>query len=132
MGFSSLGFMKKNHPQRKEVRPQFQVRPRLYHGNDIAIGPGKADLLEAIRKAGSIAAAAESMGMSYMRAWMLIRTMNGCFKAPLVQTKRGGAERGAAILTETGRIVLALYRRIEAQSLKATQASQKQLSAQLR
>jgi molybdate transport system regulatory protein len=132
MGASSLGSMKKNRPQRKKVRPQFQVRPRLYHGDDIAIGPGKADLLEAIRKAGSIAAAAESMGMSYMRAWMLIRTMNGCFKAPLVQTKRGGAERGAAILTETGRIVLALYRRIESQSLKATQASQKQLSAQLR
>ena len=124
--------MKRNRPQSKKVRPQFQIRPRLYRGCDIAIGPGKADLLEAIRKAGSIAAAAESMGMSYMRAWMLIRTMNGCFKVPLVQTKRGGAERGAAILTETGRTVLALYRRIEAQSLKATQVAQKQLSAQLR
>jgi molybdate transport system regulatory protein len=116
----------------KTNQPHFQVRPRLYRGGDIAIGPGKADLLEAIRKAGSIAAAAKSMGMSYMRAWMLIRTMNGCFKTPLVQTKRGGAERGAAILTEMGQRVLALYRRIEAQSLKATQATQKQLSAQLR
>jgi molybdate transport system regulatory protein len=116
----------------KRNRTEFQVRPRLYHRSDIAIGPGKADLLEAIRKAGSIAAAAESMEMSYMRAWMLIRTMNGCFKTPLVQTKRGGAERGAAVLTETGRTVLALYRRIEAQSLKATLATQKQLSKQLR
>jgi molybdate transport system regulatory protein len=116
----------------KKNRTQFQVRPRLYHGGDIAIGPGKADLLEAIHKAGSITAAAESMGMSYMRAWMLIRTMNGCFKAPLVQTKRGGAERGTAILTEMGQTVLALYRRIEAQSLKATQTTQKQLSKQLR
>jgi molybdate transport system regulatory protein len=124
--------MKKSRPQRREVRREFQVRPRLYRGDDIAIGPGKADLLEAIRKAGSIAAAAESMGMSYMRAWMLIRTMNSCFKAPLVQTKRGGAERGAAILTETGRTVLTLYRRIEVQSLKATMAAQKQLSKQLR
>ena len=124
--------MKTSRPQHKDVQPQFQVRPRLYRGADIAIGPGKADLLEAIRVEGSIAAAAESMGMSYMRAWMLIRTMNDCFKTPLVQTKRGGAERGAAILTETGRTVLALYRRIEAQSLKATQASQKQLSEQLR
>jgi molybdate transport system regulatory protein len=124
--------MKKGRPQRKEVRRELQVRPRLYRGTDIAIGPGKADLLEAIHKAGSIAAAAESMGMSYMRAWMLIRTMNGCFKAPLVQTTRGGAERGAAILTETGRAVLALYRRVEVQSLKATQAARKQLSDQLR
>ena len=124
--------MKTRPPQRKNVPPQFQVRPRLYRGVDIAIGPGKADLLEAICKSGSITAAAESMGMSYMRAWMLIRTMNDCFKTPLVQTKRGGAERGAAILTETGRTVLALYRRIEAQSLKATLAARKQLSKQLR
>ncbi len=116
----------------KANQPRFQVRPRLYRGGDIAIGPGKADLLEAIRKMGSIAAAAESMGMSYMRAWTLIRTMNACFKAPLVQTKRGGAERGAAILTETGRTVLALYRRIETQSLKVTRTAQKQLSEQLR
>ena len=116
----------------KKTRTEFQVRPRLYRGGDIAIGPGKADLLEAIRKVGSITAAAESMGMSYMRAWMLIRTMNSCFKTPLVQTKRGGAERGMAILTEMGQTVLALYRRIEAQSLRATQATQKQLSAQLR
>ena len=127
-----MASMKTNRRQRKEMPRRFQVRPRLYCGRDIAIGPGKADLLEAIRKAGSIAAAAESMGMSYMRAWMLIQTMNGCFKAPLVQTKRGGAERGTAILTETGRTVLALYRRIEARSLKATQADQKQLSEQLR
>jgi len=124
--------MKSSRPRHKEVRPEFQVRPRLYRGADIAIGPGKADLLEAVHRAGSIAAAAEAMGMSYMRAWMLIRTMNGCFKAPLVQTKRGGSKRGAAILTETGRTVLALYRRIETRSLKATQADQKQLSEQLR
>jgi molybdate transport system regulatory protein len=124
--------MKRKRSQCKEVHREFQVRPRLYRGGDIAIGPGKADLLEAIHKAGSIAAAAESMGMSYMRAWMLIRTMNGCFKAPLVQTKRGGAERGTAILTETGRSVLVLYRRVELQSLKATQAVRKQLSDQLR
>lgn len=124
--------MKSKHPQHKEVGPQFQVRPRLYRGRDIAIGPGKADLLEAVRKTGSIVGAAESMGMSYMRAWLLIRTMNGCFKAPLVQTKRGGAERGTAILTETGESVLALYRRFEAQSLKATQTVRKQLLEQLR
>jgi molybdate transport system regulatory protein len=124
--------MKKSRAQRKGVRREFQVRPRLYRGGDIAIGPGKAELLEAIRLEGSIAAAAESMGMSYMRAWMLIRTMNSCFKAPLVQTKRGGAERGTAVLTETGRSVLALYRRVEMQSLRATQTIRKRLSDQLR
>ena len=116
----------------RKPHKRVEFRARVYRGKDIAIGPGKADLLEAIRKAGSISAAAESMGMSYMRAWMLIRTMNRCFKTPLVQTKRGGTERGAAALTEAGVTVLALYRRLEAQSLKATQAVRVQLSKRLR
>src|SRR5947208_15502573 len=34
------------------------------------------------------------LGMSYTRAWHLVRTMNACFKEPLVQTIRGGTERG--------------------------------------
>jgi len=63
--------------------------------------------------------AAERMGMSYMRAWTLIRTMNACFREPLVATSRGGKERGGAVLTETGKRALDLYRGLEAQSLKA-------------
>lgn len=42
------------------------------------MGPGKADLLDAIAAQGSISAAAKAMGMSYRRAWMLVDTMNRC------------------------------------------------------
>ncbi|HLS69248.1 MAG TPA: LysR family transcriptional regulator, partial [Kiloniellales bacterium] len=35
------------------------------------MGPGKAALLEAIARTGSISKAARSMGMSYRRAWLL-------------------------------------------------------------
>ena len=41
---------------------------RLYHGDAIALGPGKADLLAAIAETGSIAAAARTLGLSYRRA----------------------------------------------------------------
>jgi molybdate transport system regulatory protein len=117
------------HP-RADVR--FQIRPRLYRGRDIAFGPGKADLLDAIARTGSITTAAASLEMSYMRAWTLIQTMNRCFRQPLVTTRRGGAQRGAAQLTETGRAVLTLYRRFETQSLKATQTVRRQLTRCLR
>ncbi|MBI1385093.1 MAG: LysR family transcriptional regulator [Rhizobiales bacterium] len=89
------------------------ARLRVVLETDIAIGPGKADLLEAIAEAGSIAAAGRSMGMSYKRAWLLVESMNACFKAPLVETSRGGNARGGAQLTDEGRRVLACYRRIE-------------------
>ena len=93
----------------------FQVLPRLrlQRGADIALGPGKVDLLDAIERSGTLASAAEELGMSYMRAWKLVQTMNACFRAPLVETARGGAARGSASLTETGRAVRDLYRRME-------------------
>ena len=86
---------------------------RLMQGDNIAIGPGKADLLEGIRDTGSIAAAGRQMGMSYKRAWLLVDTMNNCFKEPLVETSKGGAARGGARLTPLGELVLSRYRSLQ-------------------
>lgn len=82
-------------------------------GDALALGPGKADLLEAIGAHGSITAAAQALGMSYRRAWMLVDEMNRCFEPILVETlKGGGRERGARI-TPTGQAVLEAYREME-------------------
>jgi len=89
------------------------VRLRVVLEPDIAIGPGKAEILERIRETGSIAAAGRQMGMSYKRAWLLVETMNRCFRSPLVQASRGGRGKGGAALTAAGEEVLALYRRME-------------------
>jgi molybdate transport system regulatory protein len=60
------------------------------------------------------------MGMSYRRAWLLVETMNACFATPLVRSSRGGAERGKAVLTDTGEEVLQRFRRIEAATMQVT------------
>jgi molybdate transport system regulatory protein len=103
----------------KSVEARFRLRCR----EDIAMGPGKAELLEQVEKMGSIAEAAAQIGMSYMRAWTLIKTMQRCFKQPLVKVARGGAGHGGAELTETGKRVLALYREMEQASLRASRPS---------
>ena len=90
-----------------------QVRLRLLLGEDIAFGPGKADLLEAIQRAGSISAAAKSLDMSYRRAWMLVDTMNSCFASPLVKSAKGGSGGGGAEVTPAGIAVLAAFRRMQ-------------------
>lgn len=95
------------------------ARLRIVLGPDIAIGPGKADILEAIQYTGSIAAAGKRLGMSYKRAWLLVDTMNRCFVAPLVETSRGGSGRGGAALTPTGEAVLDSYRRMQAATEQA-------------
>ncbi|HET8730355.1 MAG TPA: LysR family transcriptional regulator [Moraxellaceae bacterium] len=87
-----------------------QIRARLLLDDEIALGPGKADLLQAIHDTGSISAAARALHMSYRRAWLLVDTMNRCFKSPLVASSAGGSQGGGARLTENGLQVLAHYR----------------------
>src|SRR5690349_19155102 len=92
---------------------RLESRIRILLGSSIAIGPGKAALLEAIRETGSIAAAGRRMGMSYRRAWVLAKTMNACFREPLIDAAKGGVGGGGARLTAMGREVLGLYRTME-------------------
>jgi molybdate transport system regulatory protein len=89
-------------------------RLRVVIEPDIAIGPGKADLLEAIRDTGSISAAGRKLGMSYRRAWLLVDELNQHLGAPVVEAQTGGAKGGGAALTATGREVLDRYRNMEA------------------
>ena len=83
---------------------------RLMHGDDIALGPGKADLLAAILETGSISSAGRALGLSYRRAWLMADMMNRCFRQPLIETSHGGARGGGARLTPFGRDILARYR----------------------
>lgn len=92
---------------------------RLELDKDVAIGPGKADLLQGIAETGSIAAAARRLGMSYKRAWLLVETMNACFRSPLVLASRGGPGAGGARLTAEGEAVLAAYRALQADAARA-------------
>lgn len=99
----------------QKCRPRFRITVQ----GEIALGPGKIDLLEAIDSAGSISAAAREQGLSYKRAWDMVAIMNQCFKNPLVSREKGGAGGGGASLTEQGREVIQLYRNMEAKSEKA-------------
>jgi molybdate transport system regulatory protein len=119
----------------KETVNEKQIRPRLRIsvGKDVALGPGKVELLALIQATGSITAAAQRMGMSYMRAWTLIRTMNKCFRQPLVVAARGGHKGGGgAELTDAGRRALELYQGMDAQCLKCVRADWGRLQALLR
>lgn len=88
-------------------------------GKEIALGPGKVDLLEAIDRAGSISGAARDLGLSYRRAWDLVDTMNRCFRQPLVTRQQGGVGGGGTQLTELGRRTVASYRAMETKAEKA-------------
>lgn len=95
-----------------------QLRLRIDFGpaKTRSLGPGKIELLERIDEYGSIAAAARSMGMAYRRAWLLIDSMNHCFRTPVVRTRKGGKAQGGAYLTPFGEMLINRYRAMEAKT----------------
>lgn len=107
-------------------------RIRFVRGPVIVLGPGKADLLEAIGRTGSIRAAASALGMSYMRAWSLVRVMNTEFRGPLVRSERGGTAHGGATVTPRGVRVVRLYREMEQAALDAVAPGLARLKKDLR
>jgi molybdate transport system regulatory protein len=95
---------------------QLKIKIQLHSGGEIAMGPGKADLLDAIAREGSISAAGRALGMSYRRTWMLVDVMNRCWDLPLVETAAGGSRGGGARVTELGLSILARYRSLQRMS----------------
>jgi len=106
----------------KAPKPQIRILFR----KAIAMGPGKAALLEAIDRTGSISAAARDLEMSNRRAWLLVDTMNQCFKQPLVSTETGGQKGGGAHVTEFGQEVLHRYLAMEAKAAASVEGEMAQ------
>ncbi|AOX99841.1 winged helix-turn-helix domain-containing protein [Jeongeupia sp. USM3] len=90
------------------------MRPRIYIGDGIAIGPGKIDLLRQIGETRSISAAARALGLPYKRAWLLIESLNQGFGHPVVETATGGKGGGGALLTMLGQQLIERYDTLEA------------------
>lgn len=91
-----------------------KLKAQLFCGDEPALGPGKADLLEAIERTGSISAAGRALGMSYRRTWLLVDSMNRCFTDKLVETQAGGGAGRGARVSPMGHAVLERYRAMEA------------------
>ena len=101
------------------AQPRVRMRVRITVGDAIAVGPGRIDLLEAVARHGSIAAAARSLGMSYRRAWLLLDALNQALHSPAITTAQGGERGGGSRLTPAGEALLRHYRQLEADTLAA-------------
>jgi molybdate transport system regulatory protein len=119
-------------PTKSAARLRSHLRLRLLLDEDIAFGPGKADLLEAIAAHGSISAAAKALQMSYRRAWMLVDAMNRCFEPPLVHSAKGGSGGGGAEVTPEGMEVLAAFRRLQRELDQLVEARLSEFEARTR
>lgn len=103
----------KQHTETASPQP-YLIRPRIYLSPDLIVGPGKIELLKAVRDTGSISAAARTIGMNYKRAWYLLDTLNKGFHQPVVEATHGGRGGGGARLTALGETLITSYTAIAA------------------
>jgi molybdate transport system regulatory protein len=109
-----------------------RVRLRIYLGEDEhKLGPGKIQLLEAIREHGSISAAARSMGMAYRHAWELVDDLNRCFQSPVVAASTGGRAGGGAEVTPFGEELIRRFHAMEKATRRAISRDLDALDARL-
>jgi molybdate transport system regulatory protein len=90
------------------------VRSKVWVERDgiVLMSEYRARLLEAVAEQGSVAAAAEALGLPYRTAWKKLREMEGAAGAPLLQSGSGGAGGGQSILTEQAAEMLQAFRRL--------------------
>jgi molybdate transport system regulatory protein len=79
--------------------------------NGKAFGDGPYALLGRVEKMGSLHQAAQEMGMSYSKAWRLIRTLEKRLGFPLLERKIGGQLGGGSLVTPQGKDLLNHYAR---------------------
>jgi len=94
-----------------EPSPAFDAK---LHAGDVTFGDDDAALLRAIDEAGSLNAAADTLGRSFSRTHKRLSSLEGAFGG-LVESRRGGAGGGGSALTDRGRRLLARFERVRAE-----------------
>ena len=91
-----------------EATPRLRFKLWLDSGGK-AFGDGPFTLLSGVEQTGSLRKAAATMGMSYNKAWRLVREMERRLAFPLLERKVGGATGGGSLLTPEARDLLFRY-----------------------
>ncbi len=95
--------------EQRSLEPRFKLW--LEQDGVLVMSEYRAELLRQVAETGSLAEAAQRMGLSYRRAWGKIREIERNLGVVLVQSEAGGAGGGSSRLTPEGERLLALYER---------------------
>ena len=100
-------------PPGQELAPG--VKLWLSLAGEGVFGRGKWQLLDAIHSQGSLRAAAETLGISYRKAWGDLRKAERALGVLLLERRRGGSSGGDSSLTEEGKRWWREYGRFQAE-----------------
>ena len=106
-------------PARNDERPPptkdagLEPRIKLWLEKDgaLVLSDFRVQLLRHVAESGSLAEAAQRMGLSYRRAWGKVREIERNLGVTLVESEVGGVGGGSSHLTPAGERLVALYER---------------------
>ncbi len=93
----------------------FRIRSKVWiidDHNHVVFGLGRLRILEAVKRCGSIKAAAEELRMSYRAMWGRIRATEKRLGQPLLVRNIGGATGGGSELTPLAETLIKKFRRL--------------------
>ena len=112
---SPAGERKSDHRLEAQYRSELsraRVKVQLVNTKPY-FGPGMVTLLKQIRSLGSVREASEKTGISYSKAWTMIRTAEEETGAELVGRQQGGKYGGMAEVTKAGMELIRKYEELE-------------------
>ncbi len=89
--------MSRQKLRRQAAKPRIKVWLEI--NGDYVFGRGICDILQAVRKAGSIKGAALQVGKSYRHVWARVKDAEEAIGEPLVTTQVGGKTARRSALT---------------------------------
>ncbi|MDA0353629.1 MAG: LysR family transcriptional regulator [Chloroflexi bacterium] len=100
--------------RRNNPTTDFEVRTKVWieRGGAVVISDFLAELLEAVAQHGSVAAAAEALGLPYRTAWKKLREMESAAGFALVESTSGGSSGGQTTLSAGARALIDALHRI--------------------
>lgn len=94
--------------------PALRCRSKFWleRGGEIALSAWRVELLEAVAATGSLAHAAEQMGVPYRTAWAKLKSIEESLGVRLIATQSGGSAGGGSELTPEARDLIVRFRRV--------------------
>ena len=100
--------------EKKRSRLYLKTKTWIENENgELLFGKGKTEVLELIESEGSIAKAAEKLGMNYKKAWTHVKILQKNLDDVLVESHKGGGEQGGSRLTPKADEFIKNYKRLQ-------------------
>lgn len=115
--------MTQERPGNTARGPQHVMMKLQIYNTSPHFGKGIVSIMMLVRQGSSLRAACAQMGLSYSKAWRLLKSAEADLGIPLLDTQKGDTKRAGSTLTPQGEELLDRYLAFEKEAREAVFAA---------